>query len=214
MLIHIFSSLCNGVESCHRSGIVHRDIKPSNIFLTDGGGLRLMDFSVAADRGATSMLEGYEDVRIGTLPYSAPEQILDPATATYETADIYSLGVVLYEMLTGHIPYYLHDGEDEEAYRLRVPFEAPVPPSAYRPELAPELEAVILKAMSRDPADRHQSVAELRDEVEAAFRASAAREAEPVAETPVLAPAKARRVLPWLALVPLPALLAWIFLAG
>jgi len=161
--------LVSAVAQCHARGIIHRDIKPSNIIVTESGELRLIDFDVAARRGARSAWEGREDVRIGTLPYSAPEQIIDPATATYETADIYSLGVVLYEMLTGRIPFPMTDDEDEEAYRARLPFEEPIPPTAYRPDLAPEIEAVLLKAMRRDPATRHTSVAELRTELEAAF---------------------------------------------
>ena len=164
--------LLDAASQCHARGIIHRDIKPSNIIVTEGGELRLIDFDVAARRGARSAWPGREDVRIGTLPYSAPEQILDPATATYETADIYSLGVVLYEMLTGRIPFPMTDDETEEEYRARLPFEEPVPPTAYRPDLAPQIESVLLKAMGRDPAARHQSVAELRTELEAAFRAA------------------------------------------
>jgi serine/threonine protein kinase len=166
------STILGQLEYLHARGIIHRDIKPSNIIVTDGGELRLIDFDVAVQRGARSMRPGHEDVRIGTLPYSAPEQILDPATATYEAADIYSLGVVLYEMLTGRIPFPMSDDEDEEAYRARLPFADPVPPTAYRPDLSPEIEAVLLKAMRRDPAARHASVAELREELEAAFGAA------------------------------------------
>lgn len=168
----ILLQLLEAVEHCHAHGVVHRDLKPSNVLFTDDGEVRLIDFDVAAYRGARSTIPGHEDVRIGTLPYSAPEQILDPATATYETADIYALGVVLYEMLTSRIPWEMRDGEDEEAYRARLPFEEPVPPTAYRPGLSPEIEAVILKALRRDPAARQQSTAELRAELEAAFRAA------------------------------------------
>jgi serine/threonine protein kinase len=197
------------VENCHGRGIIHRDIKPSNIIVTETGELRLIDFDVAAYRGARSTLPGYEDVRIGTLPYSAPEQILDPATATYETADIYSLGVVLYEMLTGRIPFPMTDDEDEEEYRARLPFEEPVPPTAYRPDLAPEIEAVLLRAMRRDPSERQQSVAELRTELEAAFRAAG------VPVDPRSAASLLRRATPVLLLAPLLlSLLAWLFFAA
>jgi serine/threonine-protein kinase len=197
--------LLQDVEQCHARGIIHRDIKPSNVIVTEDGELRLIDFDVAAYRGARSTLPGYEDVRIGTLPYSAPEQILAPATATYETADIFSLGVVLYEMLTGRIPFPMTDDEDEEAYRARLPFEDPVPPRTYRPDLPAEIEAVILRAMARAPAARPRSVAELRENLEAALRA---------VDAPPLAQPSAPRlaILPWslLGLV-LAALLAWIF---
>ncbi|HEX2095274.1 MAG TPA: serine/threonine-protein kinase [Longimicrobiaceae bacterium] len=197
--------LTEQVARCHAHGIIHRDIKPSNILLMEDGNARLIDFDVAAYRGARSTLPGYEDVRIGTLPYSAPEQILDPATATYETADIFSLGVVLYEMLTGRIPFPMTDDESEEEYRARLPFADPVPPRTYRPDLPAEIEAVILRAMARDPAARHQSVAELREHLEAALRA---------AEPPPLhdAPLPRREILLWAGLgLALAALLAWIF---
>jgi serine/threonine-protein kinase len=188
--------LADDLERLHARGIIHRDIKPSNIIVTADGELRLIDFDVAAYRGARSTWPGREDVRIGTLPYSAPEQILDPATATYETADIFSLGVVLYEMLTGRLPFPMTDDEDEEEYRARLPFADPVPPRAVRPELSPEIEAVLLKAMHRDPARRHPSAAELRADLERAFAAHD--------------PPSARRwaLLATAALVPLA---AWIF---
>ena len=206
----IFRQLLDAVEHCHAHGVIHRDLKPSNVLFTEDGELRLIDFDVAAYRGARSTLPGYEDVRVGTLPYSAPEQILEPATATYEAADIHALGVVLFEMLTGRLPWELRKGEDEEAYRLRIPFEEPVPPSAHRPDLPREIEAVILRALHRDPAARHPSVAVLRAELEAAFRAAGvpAEAPEPVpSETP---PSRSRR--PLLLLLPLLPLLAWLVL--
>jgi serine/threonine-protein kinase len=184
------------VRHLHARGIIHRDIKPSNIIVTADGELRLIDFDVAAYRGARSTWPGREDVRIGTLPYSAPEQILDPATATYETADIFSLGVVLYEMLTGRLPFPMTDDEDEEEYRARLPFADPVPPRAIRADLSPEIEAVLLKAMHRDPARRHPSAAGLRADLQAAF---AAHDPPSARRWPILAAA---------VLVPLA---AWIF---
>ncbi|WP_420129482.1 serine/threonine-protein kinase [Longimicrobium sp.] len=200
--------LLTAAEDCHARGIIHRDIKPSNIIVAANGELRLIDFDVAARRGARSAWEGQEDVRIGTLPYTAPEQILDPATATYEAADIYSLGVVLYEMLTGRIPFPMTDEEDEEEYRARLPFADPVPPTVYRPDLFPEIEAVLLKAMRRDPAARHASVAELRAELEAAFSAAGA------GDTPEPRADASRAVMSILLIVPLVSIAAWLFLSS
>ncbi|HEU0051671.1 MAG TPA: serine/threonine-protein kinase [Longimicrobium sp.] len=204
-------SIFLAVEHCHAHGVIHRDIKPGNIFVEDDGQVRLIDFGVAAERGARSSLAGYEEERVGTLPYAAPEQILDPATATYEAADIHSLGVVLYELLTGRIPWEMREDEDEEAYRARLPFEEPVPPSAYRPELPTEIEAVVLKAIHRNSARRHQSVAELRTELEAAFRAAAS--VDP-ATTASHAAGVARRWPALLTLAALLPLLAWILLSA
>lgn len=217
-----FPRLLAAVEHLHAHGIIHRDIKPSNVLITDDGEVKLIDFGSAAERGARGSLAGYDDVRVGTLPYSAPEQILDPATATYEAADIYSLGVVLYEMLTGEIPFPMRDGEDEEAYRARIPFEHPMPPREYRPDLSPEIEAVILKALRRDPAARHASVAELRAELEDAYRPVEPRAAESTHPSgamdidPVRAETididRGRRAA--LLFLPLLAVLAWLFLAA
>jgi serine/threonine protein kinase len=203
-----FLELCRQVECLHARCIIHRDIKPSNIIVTEGGELRLIDFDVAAYRGARSTWPGREDVRIGTLPYSAPEQILDPATATYETADIFSLGVVLYEMLTGRLPFPMTDDESEEEYRARLPFEAPIPPTASRPDLAPEIEAVLLKAMRRDPAERYQSVAELRVELEAALGAAG------ILGGPEADPVGSRGLSSVLLIMPIAGALAWLFLTG
>ncbi len=134
----------------HRRGIIHRDVKPGNILLDDAGGLKLTDFSLATRADADTDSR----VVVGTFLYSSPEQtgMLDrPVRAP---SDLYSLGVVLYEMATGTTPFQA--AEAGELIRLHAS-KQPAPPRTLRPDLSPALEAIILKLLAKDPDDRYAS---------------------------------------------------------
>lgn len=171
----LFLRLCRIVASVHARGVVHRDLKPSNVIVAETGDPLLIDFGVAAYIGTGD--EGCEAPDgIGTLAYRAPEQ--DGADApAHPAADVYALGVILYELLTGRLPYELQCGEEEPALRARILREDPVPPSTHQPALPAEMERVVLTALRRDPERRYRSIADLETEILRAITAGHAERA-------------------------------------
>ena len=137
----------------HRNGVVHRDIKPHNVLVDEEGRVKVTDFGIAR-AGASEMTE--VGSIIGTAQYLSPEQARGaPVDAR---SDLYSVGVVLYELLTGEAPY---NGETPVEIAMKHLSAVPEPPSAKRPEVPPELDAVVLRALAKNPDDRYQSVEEM-----------------------------------------------------
>ena len=165
-VVHLVRQACRGVASAHAIGIVHRDLKPSNLFLAnDGGGgtsLKILDFGVAKMTGDAEMTG--TGVIVGTPAYMAPEQARSSMHADAR-ADIYALGAVLYRAVTGHPPY---GGGEASSTLVQLLEEAPQRPSELDRTVPPAIEAVIERAMARDPQERYATVAEL-DEALAPF---------------------------------------------
>jgi serine/threonine-protein kinase len=168
----------------HERGIIHRDIKPENILVDQRDRSFLMDFGIAvaafAERGT---MTGFA---IGTPHYMSPEQIRTPRDITPETGghrtDIYSFGVVLFEMLCGRVPFGQHSGmEDIYAIQHAHCNETPPSLSEINPAVAPALEHVVLSCLAKDPADRPQSCIELLAQLEAAALSNASHTAAPKA---------------------------------
>ena len=167
----IFEQVLVAMEDAHANGVVHRDLKPDNILVSsDGGRLRskIVDFGIAKVlEGTTYTVSG---ALLGTCMYMAPEQVKTPS-ATDHRADIYSLGVTLYELVTGRPPF---DGEGSHfAIMMAHVTDPPVPPSSFRADAAPALERLILDALAKDPAARPQSCAVFRDRLLEALEAEA-----------------------------------------
>jgi beta-lactam-binding protein with PASTA domain len=137
----------------HRHGIVHRDIKPHNIIVDDEGRVKVTDFGIA-HAGASQMTE--VGSIIGTAQYLSPEQAR--GTPVDARSDLYSVGVVLYELLTGDVPF---SGDTPVEIAMRHLSTIPDPPSSRRPEVTPDLDAVVLRALAKDPDDRYQSADEM-----------------------------------------------------
>ena len=152
----IVSKLATALAGVHDKGIVHRDIKPSNVMMDESGEPLLMDFGLARPTDVDRFLTSSGAV-LGTLPYMSPQQVDgEPADCR---SDIYSLGVLLYQMLTGRLPF---TGK-LTAMMLKIAEAQPPRPSKLRPDVDAELEGICLKAMAKSPADRYQSVAEMAD---------------------------------------------------
>ena len=152
--------LLAAVDFAHRSGIVHRDIKPQNIMIDPHGTAKVMDFGIAR-AGDSGMTEAGSI--LGTAQYLAPEQA--KGYPVDERSDLYSVGVCLYEMLTGTVPF---KGDSAVTVALKHVNEVPVEPSVLVPGMPYALNQIVLKAMAKDPADRYQSAAEFARDLRAA----------------------------------------------
>lgn len=151
--------LALALAEAHRTGIIHRDLKPTNIMIDRRGQPVVMDFGLArrSDPDASTLTQ--EGAVLGTPAYMAPEQALSRLDQIGPATDIYALGLVLYEMLTARRPF---SGTTSDVLK-QVTDLTPKPPSAIRPEVDPRLDAICLKAISKDPADRYHSMRELAD---------------------------------------------------
>src|SRR5262245_6650264 len=145
--VAIAEAVASGLSAAHRVGLVHRDIKPQNIIVGPGGQVKITDFGIAKSALSTAMTE--TGVTFGTADYISPEQALGQAATP--RSDIYSLGVTLYEMLTGRLPF---SGESSIAVAMQHVGEEPPPLRMLNPRIPPALEALTLRAMSKDPDDR------------------------------------------------------------
>lgn len=158
----IFAQLVDAVEHVHAAGLVHRDLKPGNVLFTADNRLRLIDFGVSAAIGSRGTLApSWEEDDVGTLAYAAPEQLAGPVSATHPAADVYSLGVLLYEMASGRLPFELEPGEDEPRLRERIIAGGAVPLRDRVPGTSAALDDVVSAALAHDPRARIPSAAEL-----------------------------------------------------
>jgi eukaryotic-like serine/threonine-protein kinase len=158
--LELTQGVLEALSYSHKAGIVHRDIKPANVMLTPNGGVKVMDFGIARAVADTSATMTQTAAVIGTAQYLSPEQARGETVDA--RSDLYSTGCLLYELLAGRPPFV---GDSPVSVAYQHVREVPVPPSQLDPEITPEIDAVVLKALAKDPDDRYQSAAEMRADI-------------------------------------------------
>jgi serine/threonine-protein kinase len=151
--------ILSALRFAHRNGIVHRDIKPHNVIVDGEGRVKVMDFGIARAGAASQMTEAGSI--IGTAQYLSPEQAR--GAPVDQTSDLYSTGIVLYELLTGTVPF---TGDTPVEIAMKHLSQVPEPPSSHRPDIPRDLDYVALRALAKDPADRYHSAEEMDSDLE------------------------------------------------
>ena len=165
--LRILSLICEALQYMHERGVVHRDLKPGNIMICKDRSIRIMDFGIASAADSRKITLHGLTATMGTPEYMSPEQVKNDPTD--ERSDIYCLGAMLYEMLTGALPF-----QNENCFVMmgqRVSGD-PIAPRKVNPGLSRQAEEIVLHAMQRNPADRYQTVAELKAELDAPEKVS------------------------------------------
>src|SRR3954454_12873007 len=163
--VELIEQVLRGLVYAHKRGIVHRDIKPQNVLIDREGVAKVADFGIA--RAGNSQMTQTGAI-VGTVQYISPEQA--QGLPVDHRTDLYSAGIVLYELLTGQVPF---EGEAPVSIALKQVSEPPVPPSQMRPGVPPALEDVVLRALEKDPARRFQSAEDFIAALQHARRAPA-----------------------------------------
>jgi serine/threonine-protein kinase len=180
--LEITTGVLSALEYSHRQGIIHRDIKPANVMLATNGDVKVMDFGIAravADSGATMTQTANV---LGTAQYLSPEQARGETVDA--RSDVYSAGCLLYELLTGRPPF---QGESPVAVAYQHVRENPLPPSTLNPDIGAEADAIVMKALTKNPANRYQSAAEMRTDINRALQGATVAAPPVMAEPPTQA---------------------------
>jgi beta-lactam-binding protein with PASTA domain/tRNA A-37 threonylcarbamoyl transferase component Bud32 len=178
--IDLIIQVLRAARFAHRRGIIHRDLKPHNVIVDADGRAKVTDFGIAR-AGASDMTQ--TGSIMGTAQYLSPEQAQGHAVSA--ASDIYSIGIMLYELLTGRVPF---DGESAVTIALKQVNERPEPPSAHNPAIAPELEEVVMRALEKDPARRFHDAESFISALQAARDGTATAIVAPIVPAPALDP--------------------------
>ncbi len=165
--LELFAKVCDAIQHAHQKGVIHRDLKPSNILVDESGQPKILDFGVArltdADVQVTTLQTDVGQL-IGTIPYMSPEQIAGDSRELDTRSDVYALGVVCYQLLTGRLPYDLQGKTIPEAARA-IADEEPTPLSSVKRVFRGDLDTIVAKALEKDKNRRYQSASDLAADV-------------------------------------------------
>jgi beta-lactam-binding protein with PASTA domain/tRNA A-37 threonylcarbamoyl transferase component Bud32 len=186
--IDLIIQVLRAARFAHRRGIIHRDLKPHNVIVDADGRAKVTDFGIAR-AGASDMTQ--TGSIMGTAQYLSPEQAQGHAVSA--ASDIYSIGIMLYELLTGRVPF---EGESAVTIALKQVNERPAPPSAYNPAVTPELEEAVMRALEKDPAHRYPDADAFIAALQGARDGTATAVLAPVAPSPPLDPPSEAYVYP------------------
>ncbi len=170
--LELMVKVCGAVQHAHQKGIIHRDLKPANLLVEKSGQPKVLDFGVARVTGADlPSVSRHTEVGqlIGTVPYMSPEQVAADPDALDTRSDVYTLGVILYELLAGRLPYAVRDKPRAEAERVII-LEEPTPLSSVNRAYRGDLETIVAKALEKDKTRRYQSASELAADLERFLR--------------------------------------------
>jgi len=170
--LDILKQLTRGLSQAHRRAIIHRDIKPANIMVTTEGVIKILDFGLAKLSGISDLTKGWQIM--GTASYMSPEQA--QGEDVDQRSDLWSVGMVFYQMLTGRLPF---KGDHADVYIHSLLHEQPIPPSVFRDDIPEEAEDIILKCLQKSPQDRYDSAEELLRDLAKLESALARRAAQP-----------------------------------
>ncbi len=211
--LELVAKIADAVHHAHLNGLVHRDLKPGNILVESGDSgdvPKILDFGVArvTDRDAAASLHTSTGQILGTVPYMSPEQLGDDPQSIDARSDVYALGVIAFELLTGALPYDVSRVSLAEAARI-IRDESPLPPARRDPRLTGDVETILLAALEKDPARRFVSIAEMAADIRRFLRR------EPIQARPQSAAYQLRRFAQRnLGLVATVGVLAFAVLAG
>lgn len=162
-ILKIVGQITAALDYAHSQGVIHRDVKPGNIMITSQGRAYLTDFGLVRDMAIPTLGEIF-----GSPDYIAPEQAINSAKAVPQS-DLYSLGVVIYQMMTDRLPFVGSDPNEVAIMHIEQPLP---PPSQFNPALTPDIEAVIMRSLAKRVADRYQSGAEMFNALRQAIKAA------------------------------------------
>ena len=171
--VRVALNICNALEYVHSHGVVHRDLKPENIFLGEADCIKLIDFGIAGKTHARRLTFGNFSKKAGTPDYVSPEQIRGKRGDA--RSDLYSLGVIFYEMLTGKVPF---DGPNPFVIMNSKLLNHPIPPREIDPQISPELQEIVYRALERNPVNRYASAREFALDLEHPDQVGVAKRAE------------------------------------
>jgi len=158
--IRIALSICNALEYIHSQGVVHRDLKPENIMVDSEDKIKLIDFGIASSVGARRLTFGKFSHSMGTPDYVSPEQV--KSRRGDARSDLYALGVIFYELLTGEVPF---EGSNPLVVLNDRLVNHPIPPRERDPQISPQLQEIIYRALEREPANRYASACDFADDL-------------------------------------------------